>query len=428
MNAPRTLVPSVLILAALTLIPSLTPAVAQPVAGPEVTVNTYDGSKQLTPTAAFSDQGEAVVVWENQIRGITGRFFQADGDARGGDVVMVANDAIPVPFRGRAVSHRDPSVVFDNSGSAFMVWTREDAFVRVVPFREVRNIRGTDIYGQRFTATGLPMGQPVRINDIPHGNQERAAVADAGQGRLVVVWQTEDDGISLRLVTPSGQGIRALGDDLKVTDEGVRPALAVNAAGEALVVWEACCDDDGNSAVFGRLLSTRGSTGFQGDAFQINTHTFGNQQAPTVAADGDGNFLVAWQTPLAPVEVGRMEYRIFGQSVGGGAQAGALLGEELILSSGPGWGHSAPQLAATPDGDLTVGWFVWQGDFRTGLNGRTFDALGNAQGDEFAINERPIGGQFRFGMTAGADGQILATWIGADAAIQKLGVSARRLR
>lgn len=413
----------------LALLAILTPAlVAQPVPGPEVTVNTYDGSRQLTPVAAFNDAGAAAVVWENQIRGLTGRFFRADGEARGGDVILVANDDIPVPFTGRAVTHRDPAVAFDNEGSVFVVWTREDAFIRVVPFREARNIRGTDIYGQRFSPSGLALGNPMRINKIPHGNQDQPVVAAVGQGRLVVAWQTKDDGISLRIVAPSGQGIAGLGDDLQVTDSGVRPAIAVNDAGQVMVVWEACCDAEDNSAIFGRLLLTQGQVNFLGDAFQISSHTYGNQQDPTVATDADGNFLVAWQTPLAPVTEGRVQYRVFGQFVGGGAQAGALLGQELLLSAGPGWGHSSPQLVSTPDGEFTVGWFVWQGDFRSALFGRSLDALGAPLGDAFAINERPIGGQFRFGMTAGADGQVLATWIGADASVENLGVSARRLR
>jgi hypothetical protein len=425
MNARRYTVSAALALTVLILTPVLA---AQPVQGPEVTVNTYDGSKQLTPMAAFSAQGAAAVVWENQIRGLTGRFYRADGEARGGDVILVANDPIPVPYNGRAVSHRDPALVFDEEGSVFVVWTREDAFVRVVPFREVRNVRGSDIYGQRFSPSGLALGQPVRINKIPHGNQDLPAVAAVGQGRLVVAWQTKDDGVSLRLIAPSGQSISPFGDDLQVTEDGVRPALAVNDAGEILVVWEACCDAADNTAIFGRLLKTQGQVSFLGDAFQINTHTFGNQQAPTAAVDGDGNFLVAWQTPLAPVTEGRMQYRVFGQFVGGGAQAGALVGTELLLSEGPGWGHSSPRLAAAADGEFTLGWFVWQGDFRSALYGRSLDALGSPLGDAFPINERPIGGQFRFGMTSGADGQVLATWIGADAAIEKLGVSARRLR
>jgi len=75
------------------------------------------------------------------------------------------------------------------------------------------------------------------------------------------------------------------------------PAVAVAGDGHFLVVWEsessAGSDTDGWS-IQGRCFDANGEP--LADDFQVNTVTTGDQQAPSLAATADGGFVVVWVT------------------------------------------------------------------------------------------------------------------------------------
>ena len=71
------------------------------------------------------------------------------------------------------------------------------------------------------------------------------------------------------------------------------PSVAADAGGHFVVAWQDSARDGSGYGVFARRFSSAGAP-LAGE-FQVNTYTAGDQLDPSVAADGDGHFVVAWQ-------------------------------------------------------------------------------------------------------------------------------------
>ncbi len=78
------------------------------------------------------------------------------------------------------------------------------------------------------------------------------------------------------------------------TSGQVHPAVAVDADGDFVVVWQSLGQDGSSYGVFGLRYDSGGMA--QGGEFQVNTYTTSSQFGPAVAADADGDFVVAWES------------------------------------------------------------------------------------------------------------------------------------
>ena len=94
-----------------------------------------------------------------------------------------------------------------------------------------------------------------------------------------------------------GQEIR-LGNEFQVntytTSSQRFPSVAADADGDFVVAWESSGQDGSSFGVFARRFSSAGAP--LTSEFQVNTYTTSFQSAPSVAADADGDFVVAWQS------------------------------------------------------------------------------------------------------------------------------------
>ena len=72
------------------------------------------------------------------------------------------------------------------------------------------------------------------------------------------------------------------------------PSVAMDSAGNFVVVWESFGQDGSGSGVYAQRYNAAGVA--QGSEFLVNTYTTGYQQYPSVAMDGSGNFVVTWQS------------------------------------------------------------------------------------------------------------------------------------
>jgi hypothetical protein len=73
------------------------------------------------------------------------------------------------------------------------------------------------------------------------------------------------------------------------------PSVAADADGDFVVVWDSfgsSGSDSSSRSVQGQRYDSAG--GAVGSEFQVNTYTTGYQFSASVAADGDGDFVVAW--------------------------------------------------------------------------------------------------------------------------------------
>src|SRR6185295_1859616 len=140
-----------------------------------------------------------------------------------------------------------------------------------------------------------PAGAEFQVNMYTTSNQNTDAVAMDASGNFVVVWQSRGQegpayGVFGRRFSATGVG---QGSEFRVntytTGYQVYPAVASDPNGNFVVVWTHSVDG-GNYGVFGQRFNALGAP--QGSEFRVNSYTTNRQFNPAVASDANGNFVV----------------------------------------------------------------------------------------------------------------------------------------
>lgn len=307
--------------------------------GGEFRVNTYTTSWQTYPAVAMASSGGFVVVWESLAqlgpgRGVFGQRFDSTGMPVGGE------------FRVNAFSTEfaaSPAVSADSAGNFLVVWGGDDP----------QDGSGNAVIGQRFDAEGVPIGGGFRINSFTTGDQHSPAVAADGQGGFVVVWQSDSqDGAGWGVF---GQRYDAsglpLGGEFQVNsytfEDQERPSVAADGARRFVVVWQSYGQDGSHSGVFGQRFDAGGSPA--GPEFQVNLTTAWTQYGPAVAADESGDFVVAWNSLFQDGDVLGVFARRFDAD-------GSPLGDEFQVNTYTSADQWTPAVAARGTGRFVVSW------------------------------------------------------------------------
>jgi hypothetical protein len=401
------------------------PGWAQPeLVGGEFKVSQSSRSRQVKPQVAFNPSGSYLIVWENSIQGILGRTYDRNGKPTTGEMVLVANKNLPgIPGRGNVMVRKDPMPVYLPGGELLLFWTEEKDFLSLDYFYEQREMLEQDVYGQRFTAQGVPAGERFRVNATAANFQRRPRALSTPTG-ILVVWEqastpTESDSTAIygRLLTRRGA---PAGSELRVDAGGYREiwhlALAVNASGQFLVAWEA--DKANDPDVLARVYDRGGVP--VGEAFVANPSTLGRQRRPAALATKDGDFLVVWQSSVTGAPFRTVGGQLY-------SPAGGRLGNEIELSRGTsGHVHACPALALLPSGNIVVAWIDWAGTFPDGVFGRILDSDGAPLESPVAISQDRIFPQYLISLAANAHGDVVATW--ESRITKERAIAARRLK
>jgi hypothetical protein len=265
------------------------------------------------------------------------------------------------------------------------------------------------VYGQRFDEAGQPLGPEFLINTYITNDQRHPAVAMDAAGNFVVVWVSEGQDGSLAGVFGQrfdAEGAR-LGGEFRVntytTDEQRYPAVAMDPVGNFVVVWASFAPQDGSfSAVFGQRHDAAGVR--QGGEFQVNTYTTSFQSRPRVAMDAVGNFVVAWESS------GQDGY--FGAVLGQRYDAaGAPRGSEFQVNTYTTHDQYAAVVVMDAVGNFVVAWTSGKGDgYGRGVFGQRYDAAGARQGEEFQVNTYTTDDQRRPAVSMDAVGNFVVVW------------------
>jgi len=146
------------------------------------------------------------------------------------------------------------------------------------------------------------------------------------------------------------------------------PAATVDPAGQLIVVWYGDTPAQPGTEIYARRFSPGGAP--LGPAFRVNAATVGSQRRPSVGANADGGFVVAWDTNTQSVWARR-----FGPD-------GAPLSGDIAVSQSAA-SHRDPALAVAPDGSFAVAWELADPSSADGdILLRRFDATGTPIGAE----------------------------------------------
>jgi hypothetical protein len=209
-------------------------------------------------------------------------------------------------------------------------------------------------------AQGAPLGPEFRVNTYTTSYQFGRSVAVSSLGDFVVVWNsyTQDGsswGVFGQRYATSG---KPLGPEFRVnaytTGTQHFPAVALDSAGNFVVVWHGYAQDGSARGIFGQRYAAAGSP--LGPEFRVNTFTTSEQSFPRVAMDGAGDFVVVWGSD----EQKSSTYGVFGQRY---AAAGTPLGPEFRVNTYTSFHQTAPGVSADSSGRFVV---VWTSDAQDG--------------------------------------------------------------
>ena len=259
--------------------------------GPEFRVNSYTTVHQGYPSVASGPGPNFVIVWMSGASPGSGQ----DG-SQYGVFGQRYDDTTGVPlgpeFRVNTYTTNtqgNASVAADGAGNFVVVWASE-----------TQDGSGSGVFGQRYASTGAPLGPEFRVNTYTTAYQIRPDVSTDLAGNFVVVWASQNqDGSAYGVF---GQRFAATGAPVGVefrvntftTSTQDMPSVTNDSAGNFVVTWLSDSQNGSFAGIFGQRFDGTGAP--LGPEFRVNTYTTSSQSYPSVASDALGNFKVVWQS------------------------------------------------------------------------------------------------------------------------------------
>jgi hypothetical protein len=296
----------------------------------------------------------------------------------------------------------------NGQGGAAVAWSAPTGFV-VVWSSDLQDGSQTGVFGQRYASSGVPVGPEFRVNTYTTNLQDRPAISGDSSGNFVVVWYSEGQDDSAAGVFGqryAGSGV-PLGPEFRVntytTGFQALPDVASDASGNFVVTWTSENEDGSVWGIFGQRFASTGTP--LGPEFRVNTYTTQFQNGSSVAAASSG-FVVLWMSYTQDASGNG----VFGQRY---ASSGGPVGPEFRVNTYTTDHQQYPSVAADASGNFVMVW-----DSRTqdgsiiGVFGQRYASSGNPLGPEFRVNTNTIGFQKESAVAADPAGNFVVTWDG----------------
>lgn len=264
-------------------------------------VNRETAGDQARPDVALLEGGGAVFVWQH---GDTIRTRTVDAQG----VFLQEEDTLINTHRG--TPKVNPVVASLPDGGYLVVWASfgqddKDSQLAQGTYRPLQGV-----YAQRMGPNGERIGSEFRVHEQVEFNQRNPVVARLSTGNIAIVWvnekvvidfvegQLSDQIVSIeirgRLLDGLGQFV---GEEFLVSGENAIAANPSISAGPSgfIVAW---CQLDKESRNIGYEIFARtysDSALPKGSATLVNSHQYGDQFSPIVAANDSGE-LVVWSS------------------------------------------------------------------------------------------------------------------------------------
>ncbi|QKW23841.1 hypothetical protein HUT16_36295 [Kitasatospora sp. NA04385] len=391
-------------------------------AGPTswVTANSAATGDQDTPAVAADRLGDTAVVWEDD-RDTT----DPDDDAHSDVWVRVFHNGAPGYEQklsaggtaGTAWRHLQPDVGLDDRGDAVVVWAEDPD--------------GNGLYNivyRVLSPTGAVLGSG-RVNANADGQQIHPRVAvdpDGAPGSATavafsVVWE-DVQGTAAATVKAAGfTGTTTKAYEVTVNATGGahhNPDVATSASGDAVVVWDE--DTDGNGYYqIGLVKLAKANGAVTLSRRSANSVAAGQQQRPAVAADFNGDFVVAWESDHTGTR------GVWARSF---TAAGTPGPAETEVSGGSGAGN--PSVGIDDQREAVVGWSVAGADPAVWARGLNPDGTSTGRLSARSVSQDTTGRQEQLAVASSPFGALTMAYTddhdgnGFDQVLLALGATA----
>lgn len=267
---------------------------------------------------------------------------------------------------------------------------------------------GSGIFAQRYNSAGVAQGTEFKVNTHTMGAQDLSSVAINSTGAFVIAWESAgQDGNNYGIYAQryNSAGV-AQGGEFRVntftTGSQSIPSAAMDAAGDFVVTWQSVGQDGNSSGIYAQRYNAAGTA--QGTEFKVNTYTTSVQDFPSVAMDTTGNFVVTWQS----YQDGNSSFGVYAQRYN---SAGVAQGSEFQVNSVIALNQTNPSVAIDTAGDFVL---TWQSNGQDGsgwgVYAKRFDATGAPVGGEFRVNTFTFGSQSLPSIGMDTHGDFIVTW------------------
>jgi len=271
-------------------------------------------------------------------------------------IFIIVFAGVPLAAQG---NQEQPAVAMDATGNFVVCW-------------QDNHSGDYDIWAQRYDYAGNPQGTNFRVNEDGSGNSQEAPTAamDAA-GNFLMCWQDNRTGNYETYAQRYDAAGNSQGTNFRVNvpEYTQVSVVAMDAIGNFLMCWQDTIN--GDTDIYAQWYDAVGNP--QGTNLILHVPEYA--EAPGVAMDATGNFVVSWQDNHTG------NYAIYVQRYDA---AGNLQGTSFKVNES---GYAEASAVAT---DATGNFVVcWQDD-RTGdydIWAESYDAAGNPQGINFRAND-----------------------------------------
>jgi hypothetical protein len=255
------------------------------------------------------------------------------------------------------------------------------------------------IYGQRYDAHGMTLGEEFQVNTYSSSSQTEPFVAALNDGGFVVSWYSAGHGVTAQRYDAQGEPAGAEFIVSHVYSGSPDTSITALTDGGFLVTWS-------NGNIYAKRYDAEGVA--VGTEFGVNTLWNGNTRDTTISALDDGGFIVSWtsfENGLNP-DIHAQRYDMNGKAVGAEFRVNAYTAD----------GQNDPSIAALADGGFVVSWYSYMGAVPgTDIHAQRYDANGQAVGAEFQVNTTTASYQHNPTIAALADGGFVVCWDSTEA-------------
>ena len=262
----------------------------QPI-GAEFRVNETVQGNQSTPSVIALANGNFVVGWDGSGigdgSGVFGRIFDQNATPAGGEFRLNDNTS---------GTENEVELAAGSSGNFMAVWSDSNGDGSGF------GIRGR-LYDQDGAATSVEFG----INTFTNSTQSLPSVTELAGGGWVVTWtsfgqDSSSNGVFGQRFTATGVPIGAeFGVNTTTSQSQTNSQVVGLTGGGFVVVWEDQSGADGSGiGIFGQIYNASGMR--VGGEFLVNEFVIGSDFQPVVAATDDGGFIVGFTSGASPVD------------------------------------------------------------------------------------------------------------------------------
>jgi hypothetical protein len=334
-----------------------------------------------------------VAVWSSQVQdgsgfGVYAQRFSASGVAQGDEFLVNTTTLGDQQFA---------SVAMSANGDFVVVWSDDSS-------------GDSNVMAQRYDADGVAQGSEFQVNDTVAGDQRYSSVAMDDNGNFFVTWSSFDqdgDGWGVYGKRFDAAGV-ALGPEFRVNATTVGDQLysqaAMDADGDAVVVWESVGQDGSGSGVYAQRYNSAGTA--QGAEFRVNTRTSNDQRWASVDMAAAGSFVVTWTSSF---QDGSGD-GVYAQRY---AASGATQGTEFRVSSSIAGDQQHSRVSVAPAGDFLISWSsVDQDGDGSGIYARKYTWGGVVEEADFRVNTTTAGDQLHSAVTLTSTNNAVFLWSG----------------